>query len=170
VRSKVQQFLWQGSLLQIKAFTLQAWCGPEGSRKLRFPDYMTTAQDDGKVVSLTHWLLYPQEMLLVLISFSSWVDPRAIARPEGLCQWKIPMTPTGIEPVTFRIVAQHLNHCATMVPPHYYWFVIFLFHSTLNCSSCCFAEVVNTHAVPFPFKVTWIETDKRSGVMVLSCA
>jgi len=28
--------------------------GPEGSRKLRFPDFMTTAQDSGKVVSLTH--------------------------------------------------------------------------------------------------------------------
>jgi len=27
---------------------------PEGSRKLRFPDYVTTAQDVGKVVSLTH--------------------------------------------------------------------------------------------------------------------
>jgi len=28
--------------------------GPEGSRKLRFPDFMTMAQDGGKVVSLTH--------------------------------------------------------------------------------------------------------------------
>jgi hypothetical protein len=37
-----------------KAVTLQAWIGPEGSRKLRFPDFVTTAQDDGKVVSLTH--------------------------------------------------------------------------------------------------------------------
>jgi len=27
---------------------------PEGSRKLRFPDFMTTAQDSGKVVSPTH--------------------------------------------------------------------------------------------------------------------
>jgi hypothetical protein len=35
-----------------KAVPLQAWSGLEGSRKLRFPDYMTTAQDDGKVVSL----------------------------------------------------------------------------------------------------------------------
>jgi hypothetical protein len=35
-----------------KAVPLQAWSGPEGSRKLRFPDYMTTAQDGGKVVSL----------------------------------------------------------------------------------------------------------------------
>jgi len=37
-----------------KAASLQAWSGPEGSRKLRFPDYMTTAQDGGKDVSLTH--------------------------------------------------------------------------------------------------------------------
>ena len=37
-----------------KAVPLQARSGPEGSRKLRFPDFMTTAQDGGKVVSLTH--------------------------------------------------------------------------------------------------------------------
>jgi len=37
-----------------KAVPLQAWSGPEGSRKLRFSDFMTTAQDGGKVVSLTH--------------------------------------------------------------------------------------------------------------------
>jgi hypothetical protein len=36
------------------AAPLQAWSGPEGSRKLWFPDFMTTAQDGGKVVSLTH--------------------------------------------------------------------------------------------------------------------
>ena len=36
-----------------KAVPLQAWSGPEGSRKLRFPDSMTT-QKGGKVVSLTH--------------------------------------------------------------------------------------------------------------------
>ena len=37
-----------------KVVPLQAWSGPEGSRKLRFPDFMTTAQDGGKVVSLMH--------------------------------------------------------------------------------------------------------------------
>ena len=37
-----------------KAVPLQARMGPEGSRKLRFPDFMTTAQNGGKVVSLTH--------------------------------------------------------------------------------------------------------------------
>ena len=37
-----------------KAVPLHAWSGPEGSRKLRFPDFMTTAQDGGKVANLTH--------------------------------------------------------------------------------------------------------------------
>jgi len=37
-----------------KAVPLQAWSGPEGSRKLRFPDFTTTAQDGGKIVSLTY--------------------------------------------------------------------------------------------------------------------
>jgi len=32
------------------AVPLQAWSGPEGSRKLRFPYFMTTAQDGGKVM------------------------------------------------------------------------------------------------------------------------
>ena len=37
-----------------KAVPLQAWSGPDGSRKLRFRDFMTTAQDGGKVVIFTH--------------------------------------------------------------------------------------------------------------------
>jgi hypothetical protein len=37
-----------------KAVPLQAWSGPEGSRKLGFPDFMTKAQEGSKTVSLTH--------------------------------------------------------------------------------------------------------------------
>ena len=37
-----------------KAVPLQSWSGPEVSRKLKFPDLMTTTQDGCKVVSRTH--------------------------------------------------------------------------------------------------------------------
>ena len=43
-----------------KAFRLQAWSGPEVSRKLRLPDFMTTAQDGGKCVRLKHRPSLPQ--------------------------------------------------------------------------------------------------------------
>jgi hypothetical protein len=55
-----------------KSVPLQAWSGPEGSRTLRFPDFMTTAQDGGKVVSLTHRPPLPQE--IHLYSFLLKVD------------------------------------------------------------------------------------------------
>ena len=42
-----------------KSVPLQAWSGSEGSRKLRLTDYVTMAQDGGKVVSLTHRPLLP---------------------------------------------------------------------------------------------------------------
>jgi len=41
-----------------KAVPLQAWIGPEGSRKLRLPDFVTAAQDGGKVVSLMYRPLF----------------------------------------------------------------------------------------------------------------
>ena len=67
-----------------KSVPLQAWRGPEGSRKLRFPDFMTTAQDGGRLSALRTSQLYPQEINLVLISVRGWVDPRIIVRSEGI--------------------------------------------------------------------------------------
>jgi hypothetical protein len=37
-----------------KEVPLRAWDGPEDSRKLRFPDFVTTAQVGGKIVNLKH--------------------------------------------------------------------------------------------------------------------
>jgi hypothetical protein len=57
-RKSTQKYLLSAATMKYikkgKAVSLQSWSGPEGSRMLRFPDYMTTAQDGGKVVSLMH--------------------------------------------------------------------------------------------------------------------
>jgi len=82
---------------------------------------MTTAQVGGKVVSLTH--RPPLSPGNAPGTHFYW----RLSRPQSrsaiariLCQWKIPITPAGIESAAFQFVAQHLNHCATAVPAYLY--------------------------------------------------
>ena len=74
---------------------------------------MKTAQDGGKVASLTHLSPLSQEILLVLISVRGCVDPGTQGDGKDFISMKNPLTQSGIEPANFRFVAQHLNHCAT---------------------------------------------------------
>jgi len=51
--------------------------------------------------------LYPQEISLVLFSVRGWINTKDIVQPGVLSQWKIPVTPLGVEPATFRLVPQY---------------------------------------------------------------
>ena len=44
-----------------KSVSLQAWRGAEDSRKLRFPDFVTTARDGGRLSALRAGRLYPRK-------------------------------------------------------------------------------------------------------------
>jgi len=70
-----------------KAIPSQAWLGPEGSRRLRLPDF--------KIIGTWRWkscqpyapaAFTLQEIFLVRIPNRGWIDPRATVQPERLCQ------------------------------------------------------------------------------------
>ena len=96
-----------------KAVPLRAWSGPEDSRKLSFPDFVTTTQNGGKFVSLTHRPPLPPG------NNPGTHFCQRLSRPQGrsaigrIMAMKNSLTQAGIESATFRFVAQHLNHCAT---------------------------------------------------------
>jgi len=56
------------NLLCKKAIPLQAWRGPEGSRRLRLPYFKKMTHENGKVVSPTYRPPLPHEIFLVIIS------------------------------------------------------------------------------------------------------
>jgi hypothetical protein len=93
------------SCIKVKQSHYKSW---QVLRALRFHDNRHMKMT--RLSALRTGRLYTQETFLVLISVRGWVDPRAIVRPEGLCNEKFwHHRESGI-------VAQRLNHCTTSCP------------------------------------------------------
>jgi hypothetical protein len=114
--------------------------------------------------------LYLHEMFLVLIFTRGWVDPRAMVRSEGICHWKNPVTPPGIDPGTVRLVVQRLNHYATPGPSSRANIMPYAVRTT----SCYLWYPCHLRPIPLPFLMSsgmWrcifgllFQTSSRSAV------
>ena len=93
-----------------KAIRVQVWTDRKVSGGWGSQSSWQSAHEGGKAVRYIHRPSLPP------ISVRGRVDHRATQRPERLCQWKIRMTPSGIEPATFWHVAQCLNQLRNRVP------------------------------------------------------
>ena len=160
-------FIWQLSFVSCYfaargggRMNIVRYCGKRADRKLSKLSHYRPAQalrvqevgaprisrqsalEGGTVVSPMHRpLLSAQEKFLLLMFVRGWVDPRAIVRLEGLSHWKMLVTPSGIEPATFRLVAQCLNQLRHRVPPQIAVrqsnrYLLFPFKWTRNCLYC----------------------------------
>ena len=92
---------------------------------------MTTAQDGGRLSAPAAFTLRKYSWYSFILEAES--TPGPYYDRKDFMSMKNPLTPAGIEPATFRFVAQHLNHCATAVPN-----LILYFSKTLGLSNLLF--------------------------------
>ena len=90
---------------------------PRGFQEVKAPRFRDNGTRWWQVVSLTHQPPLPPG------NTPGTHFCQRLGRPPGpqcdrkdFMSMKNPLTPAGIDPATFRYVAQHLNHCATAVP------------------------------------------------------
>jgi hypothetical protein len=89
-----------------KAVPVQASTGPEGFKRLRFPDFKKIGKwrwQDCQSHAPTAFT--PQEIFVLLISVRGWAEPRTIVRLEGFC----PLI-QGYSPLFSADIGQQLAH------------------------------------------------------------
>jgi len=69
-----------------KATPLQVWTGPEGTRRLRLPDFQAVGMKVAMFSALRTGRLHPQKISQVLISIRGCFKPGATVLLEGLSQ------------------------------------------------------------------------------------
>ena len=125
-----QVSLLNGYIFKKKSNSITGLNRPTGFPEVEVPRFQDNRHM--KVVRLSALRtgrFYPQETFPVLISVRGWVDPLGHSAARRICQWKIPMTPSRIEPATFWLVAQCLNQLRHRGPHGY------ILHLVLhNCS------------------------------------
>ena len=95
---KAESFVLKGYVTEMP---VQAWTGHYGSRRLRLEELLDNLHKYAVRLSAIR--------IGLPISVTGWVDPEATVRSERLSQWRIPMTPSGIEPAISRLVGQSPN-------------------------------------------------------------
>jgi len=105
-----------------KSVPLQAWRGPEGSRKVRFPDFVTTAQDGSRLSALRTGRTLPPGK-------TRYPFYKRLGRPQVRSGGAENLVPTGIRPRTVQPVAQSLYrlsypaHTHTHTHTHIYIYI-----------------------------------------------
>jgi hypothetical protein len=88
LQEKGQDLLLISIKVKVKVKQSRYRPGPENSRKLRFPDFLTTAQGGGKIFSLMHRPHLPPGNTPGTISVREWFGSRAKVRSEGFMAMK----------------------------------------------------------------------------------
>jgi len=143
-----------------KAVPLQVWKNPEGSRNLRLPDFVTTAKDGGKFISLTHRPPLPLGNTPVTHLCLRLCRSQGHSAIGGvLYQRKTTLTPVGIKPATFRFVtvlprSPHILLYSSLILQFMYFycyvyvFLLYVYlhranwHSSATLTECAFSSVV----------------------------
>jgi hypothetical protein len=100
-------------IIKGKVIPLQGYGAQRVLGRLRPPDSATSALEGGRLLAILTGRLCPQEYPGT--HFKRLSRPRAHGIVGCHGKKKYPVTPPGIDPGTFRLVAQCLNHYATSV-------------------------------------------------------